>query len=119
MSKKDAFINNIKQQLDSIEVDDTISRQLNRGRHKAIHSSKTSPPFWANFWGWKPAVAYASVGLLSLTIWMNSVTDEDKNGFNAIDDLELLSAQDSLELYENLDFYLWLEEQDMDDIDQA
>lgn len=110
MNDEQSFIHNISQTLDSSveQLDADISRRLRLARAKAVES------YTAKYSFWKPAAGFALASMLLVTIgvWqfaghesVQSVTALP----HAMEDFELIAASDSLQLYENLEFYQWLE----------
>lgn len=73
-------------------------------------------------WGWwlGSAVAASLAAFFAVNLWLSGPTvdgsslDELLAENPAELDLELLVASDSLELYENLEFYAWLQSQPVD-----
>jgi hypothetical protein len=110
MNDEQSFINSTRQILDSSaeQLDADISRRLRLARAKALESYTQKHSFW------KPAggFALATMMLIAIGIWQFG-GNERGNTLNgeaqAIEDLELIASSDSLQLYENLEFYQWLE----------
>lgn len=111
MNDEQSFINNIRQTLDlgAEHLDVNISRRLRLARAKAVDSYTDKHSFW------KPAggFALASMLLVAIGVWQfggyghgNKLTGLPNQ---AVEDLELIASSDSLYLYENLEFYQWLE----------
>jgi len=87
-------------------LDPSVSRHLQQARHAALETAaKPRMPFW------QPAGAFAlaSILLLSVFVWPDRQNMPEPA---ALADLELITADDSLQLYEDLDFYQWLLESD-------
>ncbi|VAX11363.1 hypothetical protein MNBD_GAMMA25-1588 [hydrothermal vent metagenome] len=87
-------------------LDPDISRRLQQARHAVLETTaKPRMPFW------QPAGAFAlaSILLLSVLVWPDRQNMPEPA---ALADLELITADDSLQLYEDLDFYQWLLESD-------
>ena len=103
-----AFEHKVKHVLDeSVEDLDahTLSR-LKQARHRALDSASIHHrPAWLLPTGGF-AVA-ASVAVLTVILWHGKPVDQDM--MQGFEDLELLSSGESLEFYEDLDFYTWLE----------
>jgi hypothetical protein len=103
-----AFEHKVKDMLDdSVEHLDaqTLSR-LKQARHRALDSASIHRrPAWLIPTGGF-AVA-ASVAVLTAILWHGKPVDHDM--MQGFEDLELLSSSESLEFYEDLDFYSWLE----------
>ncbi|GMQ75028.1 MAG: hypothetical protein BMS9Abin01_0271 [Gammaproteobacteria bacterium] len=58
-----------------------------------------------------PAGAFASVLATAVALTL-MVAEPGNGGARAMDDLELLTAGEELELYENLEFYRWLQDRE-------
>ena len=105
----DSKLNNrIRTTLDASvdNLDPDVSRRLQQARHAALETAaKPRMPFW------QPAGAFAlaSILLLSVFVWPDRQNMPEPA---ALADLELITADDSLQLYEDLDFYQWLLESD-------
>jgi len=98
----------------------TLSR-LRQARQQALDQGRRSP-WWRRPWDWTgggetgmPGVtrwagALAGITLLALglAIWQQR---SDQAWPEAGDDLEVLASSDDLMLYQQLDFYLWLEQE--------
>ena len=94
----------------------TLSR-LNRARQAALTQGRRSMP---QRW-WLPAgAASACVVLLAAFTWHAYVTSANSQEFPltaknaAASDMDLVSGDDSLEFYQDLEFYAWLDAQDQD-----
>jgi len=110
MNDEQSFINNIKQTLNSSaeHLDADISRRLRLARANALESYKEKHSFW------KPAgsFALASMLLVAIGVWQfgsNEHSNTVDGMAQVVEDLELIASSDSLHLYQNLDFYQWLE----------
>ena len=111
--RDETFIRSIVRELDD-ETDrlpPAVVRRLREGRLRAIDG-------WQGVWGrlpivprWITAGGFATVTVLvvALSIWLggNNNSKQVKN----LDELEIASAQEQLEFYEELDFYRWLADQ--------
>ena len=101
------------------ELDDDILNRLKKSRQLALNSVKQTTlenkkieihfPNWLSFAS--SATAFASVALITASLWMH--TDFKMQSITTpLDDIALLSSADELDFYENLDFYIWLEEEE-------
>ena len=110
-SNDQGFVSQIRETLDaSVEQMDAdtchkiiMSRKLALAQHKEKSSSML---------GWsKPAFAIAITVLVALVIVKLQLpnTMEQEN----IEAIELIVSQDTLDLYEDLDFYAWLADEDV------
>lgn len=105
----DRKLNNwIRSTLDSSveHLEPDINRRLQQARHAALETTaKPRMPFW------QPAGALllASVLLLIVFLWPKQQNMPEPV---ALADIDLITTGDSLQLYEDLDFYQWLLERD-------
>lgn len=108
---KDKLTRNIKQTLnDSVESLDgnTLSRirQIRaQAIDKAIDKTVSPQSNWSVIM--TGAMATACVTVFAVMILLNSPVS---NNAVPLDDLDLISSSESLELYEDLEFYEWLED---------
>ena len=104
-------LNKINQALDSgaENLDADVSRRLRMARHEAVEQlaqREQKKPSWHL---WQPiagGMALATVAAISIGINLSSHAVVEPDVF---EDLTLLSASDEFELYEDMDFYYWLE----------
>jgi hypothetical protein len=102
------------------ELDAATLSRLNRVRQAALAQAR---PRAAQRWVLPAGLASACVLLLAVAAWHSSlhggaaptpalpltVAASSNSG-----DIDLVSSDDSLELYQNLEFYAWLDAQDQD-----
>lgn len=107
MSKDDqeeALLRKVKNALDasSETLDGATCTRLRAARTRALQQRHTRQP-----WLLWPAggVALAAAALLSWGLWFNVPVSHTPA---ALEQLELLSSTESLELYTDLEFYQWL-----------
>lgn len=88
----------------------TLSR-LNRARQVALAQRRAIPRAWA----WRAGLAAAAVALFGVAIGLHQRSETAAKPASVeaplqSGDIDLLSSDDdALDLYENLDFYAWLE----------
>ena len=102
---------------DSLDnLDTEVLARLQHARSEAVAAAaqgqrnKVNTPIWLI-----PAGGFAVIAVvigLTLTMWYPQQTD--KNLMVSLEDLPLLSSQEDLELYENLEFYQWLANEEAD-----
>lgn len=104
----DKFEQKLTQALDqSVDnLDELTCAQLAAARKRAI--AKTSAKW---YWSLPTGLATAATTVLVVTLWMTSPGDQLPD--TPMDDLELLTTTDALELLEELEFYQWLESEDV------
>lgn len=101
------FIANAKSVLDKSvqDLDAQVRNRLRHARHRALEA-RPSHTTWVLAGG----LAAASVAALAVTLWL--VEPGVVEPIPDVQDLELLTAADNLEFYEDLEFYRWLADQD-------
>ena len=109
-SKQEALLNNARRLLNEevSQLDNATLRQLRIARTEAIEKGKKSTDWVV----WAGGMATAGVGVLAFTILFNSNISEIDQTLTGMEDLELLSSAEEIELYEDLEFYQWLEEEE-------
>lgn len=112
----DSFSHNARQALDQSVEDlspETLD-QLNRIRRDAVN--ETPGRSGAAAWGWwasgslAAAMLVAAVVLVTPEVTSDSAPELAQDGLP--DDMELLAAEDDLELMEEIEFVAWLMEQE-------
>ena len=109
----------IRQRLDSYvdEMDAADLSRLRQAREQALDSASQKAGFGGRFaWPAGLAVAASLVLVILLGRGINSNGDglqpdlngQQNNVITALADVDLLTAQEQTEFYENLDFYEWL-----------
>lgn len=90
----------------------TLSR-LNQGRHRALaeleRGSSIKP--WLR---WVPATGIAATALLAVMVMRGPGGVDSLEGPVTASDFEMLLEEDSLDMLEELEFYLWLEASDLE-----
>lgn len=105
-SEDDLFLAHAKQTLDQSldQVDARLAGRLQRARREALEISMDRRP-WRRWAG----VAVASIGLLTVVFFTNQ-RDMDNHGQPMLEDIELMTSPENVELSEDLEFYDWLAE---------
>ncbi len=95
---------------DSVErIDAETRHKINAARQKALAQQKQST-FFALRWGTAGIATALSIFIAILIIKTQlpgSIEEED------IEAIELMAAQDTFDMYEELEFYTWLAEEDV------
>jgi hypothetical protein len=98
------------------ELDGATASRLNRARQAALAEfDRRRGPAWRR--GWRPALVTAAVAALALALWSGrepalapaSAPLPSASGPGAATDLELMLADENLEMIEELEFYDWVE----------
>lgn len=122
MNKNEKELVDFSRQLldDSLnELDDSVLSRLRQSRQLAINaaletSRQNAPTPAFTFPNWLAPVstgaAFATIALSVSLFWTQPMPNKIQgNGF--IENITLLSQSEELELYQNLEFYLWLEDE--------
>lgn len=88
------------------------TRQRLRDLPTGTASAKTDPVAS----GWLPLVGSVSLAMVVVGVMLR-LMPQDPALSAGMDDLEIFTAQEEMELYQNLDFYLWVTEHGFDDAD--
>jgi len=107
-----AFLKSVQQTLDAAtsDLDEKTSSALRNIRHAALQQ-----PAHSVHSVWTGAAGMISIGVsvfaIALTIMQPKyhLSSLDDN-VSLIEDIELISSSEDFELYDNLDFYIWLNE---------
>jgi len=100
------FLQRVKSTLEQNEAQldvDTL-RDLRLARHKALESLHKPRRLWQPV-----ALAAVAATVAVMVVSLQLMQPKTPTTAPQIEDMALLSASDDLDLYENLDFYQWLE----------
>ncbi len=108
---EEAFVAKVKDQLDqSVEkLDPEVLARLRNARYEALHSQPQRAP-----WLWPVSgLATACSAILVALLWWGSPPEQaPPETAQIIEEVEVLLAADPLDLYEDIEFYVWLAEQE-------
>jgi hypothetical protein len=101
-----AFIARNKTLLDKSaeNIDSATRAELRAIRQQALNAHYAKP------WWLAPAPAFAATAavlVITLSVWLNQPSS--LNTTPAMDDMQLVTANDELDFYQELEFYEWLE----------
>jgi negative regulator of sigma E activity len=103
----EAFVRRVKAALDegNEHLDARVRSRLRQARHAALAQVQPRPAFWVR--QWVPAAGLAAAAVLAVLVWPQapSVQPQDE----ALSDLEIVLAEENLDLLEDLDFYEWVD----------
>ena len=107
-SQQDEIIKRINRELDEAvdELDPVIVSKLRSARQRALQQH--GPKARVRRAGW---VFAATAAMIVLVVFMVPTFESTtpQNGVGVLEDVRLLSSSDELELYEDLEFYHWLD----------
>jgi len=108
------FLQKLKSRLDedteSLDAE-TLSR-LNRSRQAALAQLDKKKP-WFKMPVWIPATGGLATVMLLTSVMLFKAEEIAITVDSDTVEMEIIAAQDSFELYEQLDFYLWLAEEEI------
>ncbi|MBI1422576.1 MAG: DUF3619 family protein [Gammaproteobacteria bacterium] len=104
--QEQAFLRRIKSTLDANEaqLDADTLRDLRLARHKALETLQRPRRLWQPV-----ALAGVAATVVLVAISLHVMQSQGPVTPPAMEDMALLTTSDDLDLYENLDFYQWLE----------
>ena len=115
--KQDEFTDKLRENLLDGEqaLDELTLAKLKAARMRALEQVGQRPRYaWWLPTGFATAVISA---LLIINVWnQTSIRDSVEPELSAFDDLQLLSAGEELDMFEDLDFYLWLASEAADEV---
>jgi hypothetical protein len=97
---------------DSVErLDAAALSRLNQGRHAALEqlASGSSKAAWTR---WAPAGGVAAAALLTMIVMR--APEMENMPVEVVSDFEILLEDESLQMLEDLEFYSWLDDVDLD-----
>jgi len=105
MDKDTKFQNDIKNTLEQQTLSEETREALHAARLSALdHGSRKPLP------GWIPATALASIALVVIGAFLYRGVNDVELPQVAADELAILAGEDELELLEELEFYVWFDE---------
>jgi hypothetical protein len=107
----DAFVDRLRGLLEDGEapVDERIRMRLRSARIRALEAAEERQPWYARFPRWVTAGSIATlvVIIMAVSFWVGkggSIIPQDQ-----VENIDLMTQKEQLELYKDLDFYRWLE----------
>jgi hypothetical protein len=105
MDKDRQFQNKVKKTLEQQTLNDGTRNALHKARLSALDHGTRRP-----FSGWLPATALAGILLVVVGAFLyRGVTDVALPGVES-DELAIMTSEDDLELFEELEFYVWFDQ---------
>jgi len=119
MSEKD-FLQKVNAHLDeqAEHLDAATQSRLNQARQRALEHVKSSEQdhmtdvIAGTRFRWLPASAMAGIAIVALGsfLFLQNINTVPEGGLD--DPLEIVTSNNNLDMYEQLDFYMWLVEED-------
>jgi len=105
MDKDSKFQNDVKATLEQQTLSAETRDALHAARLAALdHGSRKPLP------GWIPATALASIAVVVIGVFLYRGISDVELPQVAADELAILASEDELELLEELEFYVWFDE---------
>ncbi len=105
------FLDNIRSTLDRSAADldpRTLARLREGRRHALAQGSRQRPGLW--HWLRLPAAAFAvSMALMAVFLYLREPAVQPYNG---IEDLDIITSNENLDMLIDLEFYVWLAEEE-------
>jgi len=105
MTEKNPFEQKIKQALDRQNINGDTRDALHRARLSALDGASRPSAL-----AWKPVAALASLVLIIGGMLITGINDDSEFPQADAEDLVVISSEDELEFFQDLEFYVWLEE---------
>jgi hypothetical protein len=112
MNHTDPLNQKIKHALDQQELDKETQQRLDMIRLQALDSDMKHNTF--NYRS--PVLAFGFVIAITISLFIFYKPSINAIDLQSIEAFEIITSSDELEMYENLEFYLWLEEQPMEKV---
>ena len=107
MNDERSFTRSIRQILDNSteELDPGISRRLRLARSRALQHYEEKHNYWKPVGGF----ALTSMLLVAIGVWQFGGSESGNGMAQTMEELELFASSESLQLFEDLEFYQWLD----------
>jgi hypothetical protein len=104
-----AFVDGMRKLLDESEAqtDARIRMRLRSARLRALEAAEEQVPWYLRFPRLITAGTLATAVVIAASLWI--VAERGHLPTGQVEDLELLTTKEQIELYKDLDFYRWLE----------
>lgn len=94
------------------ELDGETLSKLRQARSQALQSLPKKSRWLGGGVGWAAGVATAAAMSVTLMLLWPGEQNYSQDFVTELADAELLADEESIEFYEELDFYIWLEQQE-------
>ena len=95
-----------RRSLNEPPLDPATRNRLDTARQQALDSRPSR--VWTTYA--MPALVTASLAAITIVITLTQLSDPPAVDVDAIETFEIITSRDELEMYENLEFYLWLDD---------
>lgn len=103
------FVDGVRRLLDATEAqtDPGVRMRLKSARLRALDAAAEQLPWYLRFPRLITAGSLATAAVIAVSLWILSERGPLPAG--QVEDIDLLTNQEQIELYKDLDFYRWLE----------
>ncbi len=107
---EEEMVETIRETLDKsvTELDTRTAERLRRARLTAVEAAGTAIPRWFGIPRWAAASGITAFAVLVLTLSLWLAVPRQNTQVAQVEDMDILAANEHLEVYENMDFYRWL-----------
>lgn len=107
-----AFVDGMRRMLEECETatDARIRMRLKRARLMAIEAADEQIPWYLRFPRLMTAGTLATAAIIGVSLWIMAERGGLPNG--QVEDLEIITSHEQIDMYKDLDFYRWLENSD-------
>lgn len=104
MNKDRQLQQDIKKVLDRQALDSETGNALRAARERALEQKPAT-----RIPGWLPSTAIACLVLVAVVLLALRMDDSSELPQMSADEIAVITSEDELELFEELEFYIWLE----------
>jgi len=107
-----AFVDEMRRMLDECEsaTDSRVRMRLRSGRLRALEAAEKRAPWYLRFPRLITAGTLATAVIIGFSLWIMTERGSLPNG--QVEDLEIITSHEQIDMYRDLDFYRWLENSD-------
>jgi hypothetical protein len=94
------------------QLDAQVRSRLTQARFAAVEEARRRQTPWLSFWrNWAPTGAVAGAAMLAVLLWSGGEAPVSTGAQvqGAMEDLDIVVAEESLEMIQELEFYEWLD----------
>ena len=107
MNKNRQIQRTVKRAFDRQELDEATGSALRAARERALDQASTS-----SIPGWLPTGAAALFVLVAAGVMLFRANDSSPLPPMTADEIAVITSEEDLELFEELEFYIWLEDEE-------